>query len=263
MIGSGIASSLVHEVGHQACELLDLINSIRPLLKGMQAGGGRQSPAWQLWERWISEVLADFWGVARVGVASTLGLIELVSLPRAFVFRIDTDDPHPTPWIRVKLSCAMGRALFPHPQWDALVELWESLYPPSELDANTLELLKTLESTIPSFVALLVNHRPKGLRGESLMEALNVNERQPARLLAYFESWGKAVDDMQQAPPSLVFAVVGQAKASGKMTPEAESITLARLLTYWAMRSALDTSATCAMRPGIGVGSSLTRLRVN
>ena len=31
--------------------------------------------AWRLWERWISEIVADFWSVARVGVASTLGLI--------------------------------------------------------------------------------------------------------------------------------------------------------------------------------------------
>src|SRR5262245_33248868 len=36
MIGSGIASSLVHEVGHQAAALLDLMNSIRPVLQGMR-----------------------------------------------------------------------------------------------------------------------------------------------------------------------------------------------------------------------------------
>ena len=45
MIGSGIASSLVHEVGHQAAALLDLVESIRPLLRGLQRNrrGGEQS----------------------------------------------------------------------------------------------------------------------------------------------------------------------------------------------------------------------------
>src|SRR5215510_10385216 len=97
MIGSGIASSLVHEVGHQAAALLDLMTSIRPVLQGMQRKGGPEEIAWRLYERWISEILADFWSVARVGIASTTGLMAVVSLPRVFVFRVDLDDPHPIP----------------------------------------------------------------------------------------------------------------------------------------------------------------------
>ena len=38
MVGSGIASSLVHEVGHQAAALLDLVPSLRPVLQGLQRG---------------------------------------------------------------------------------------------------------------------------------------------------------------------------------------------------------------------------------
>ena len=72
MVGSGIASSLVHEVGHQAAALLNLVNSLRPVLQGLQRGAERV--AWDLWERWISEIVADFWSVARVGVASRLVL---------------------------------------------------------------------------------------------------------------------------------------------------------------------------------------------
>jgi hypothetical protein len=117
MVGSGIGSSLVHEVGHQAAALLDLIDSLRRELRR------RTGDIWRLWERWISEIVADFWSVARVGVASTLGLMGVVSLPWAFVFRVNLDDPHPIPWIRVKLSCAMGKALYPHPQWDRLARL--------------------------------------------------------------------------------------------------------------------------------------------
>ena len=120
MVGTGIASSLVHEVGHQAAALLDLVNSLRSVLWRLQRGAGAARRAWQLWERWISEIVADFWSVARVGIASTLGLIGVVSLPRAFVFRLNVDDPHPMPWIRVKLSAAIGEALYPHPQWRRL-----------------------------------------------------------------------------------------------------------------------------------------------
>ncbi|MFD0466264.1 hypothetical protein ACFQY9_34730 [Microvirga aerilata] len=95
MVGSGIASSLIHEVGHQAAALLDLTTSLRMQIQGMQRGrGGR---AWKLFDRWIGEIVSDFWSCARLGITATLGLISVVSLPRPFVFRLSPDDPHPAP----------------------------------------------------------------------------------------------------------------------------------------------------------------------
>jgi len=249
MVGSGIASSLVHEVGHQAAELLGLVNSLRPVLKGMQQVGGEQQIAWRLWERWISEIVADFWSVAKVGIASTLGLMGVVSLPRAFVFRIDMEDPHPAPWIRMKLSCAIGNALYPNPQWAGLVTLWESFYPRAGLDAERLKIFDMLEITMPGFISLLVNHRPQSLAGKSLIDVLGINERQPVRLAALYQAWGGSPARMRAAPATLVFAVIGQARADGRLTPEEESKSVGNLLTYWATRSALDVSELCAQHP--------------
>lgn len=251
MVGHGIASSLIHEVGHQAAALLDLVNSLRPVLRGLQAGTPSAATAWRFWELWISEIVADFWSVARVGVTSTLGLIGVVGLPRPFVFRINADDPHPAPWIRVKLSCAMGRALYPHPQWDRIEALWDAFYPVAALERERLELLRTLQAHIPAFVSLLINHRPQSLRGRSLVEVMNVEERQPARLQALFAGWRRHPSQMYRAPPSLVFATLGQARSDGRLNPEDESTLLGKLLNYWALRSTLDVSAACSRRPSL------------
>ncbi len=245
MVGSGIASSLIHEVGHQASALLGLIESLRPVLRGLQSSGPGGS-MWQLWERWISEILSDFWSVARLGIAATTGLMGVVSLPPAFVFRINLDDPHPFPWIRVRLSCAMGDALYPHPQWGRLSALWASFYPPETLDNARRELLGRLEASMPGFVALLLNHRPKALRGASLREVMDTDRRQPARLAALRETWRRAPNLMARTPPTLAFAVIGQARADGVMTPEEESRLVAGLLRHWALRSNLNASAACA-----------------
>lgn len=245
MIGSGIASSLVHEAGHQAAELLGLIPSLRPLLKAKSTSSWNGT-AFSLWDKWISEILADFWGVGKVGIASTLGLIGLVSLPRVFVFRIEPDDPHPAPWIRVKLSCAMGAAMFPHSQWRLLSETWDSFYPLHQANADTRRALALLEAGIPEFVELLLNHRPSALRGKSLQEIMPLQERQPRLLARYYDNWSATPEQMKSAHPTLAFAAIGQARINGKITPEQESETLARLLTHWAMRSALDTSSSCA-----------------
>jgi hypothetical protein len=246
MIGSGIASSLVHEVGHQAASLLDLVESIRPQLRRRQEQGGSESIAWAYWDRCISEILADFWSIARVGITSTQGLMGVMTLPRYFVFRLNLDDPHPLPWIRVRLSCAMGRELFPHPQWDILENIWLSYYPPADLDREKLSTITLLEKTMPDLAALIAHHRPKSLNGASLKEALQTDERQPARLNSFFQSWRAAPARMYEATPTLVFAVIGQARAEGLISPEAEGRIFSRMLSYWALRDTLDTAVNCA-----------------
>lgn len=261
MVGSGIASSLVHEVGHQGSALLDLVGSIGPVLRSLQHDGGPQELAWRLWERWISEILADFWAIAKVGITSTLGLMGIVSLPSAFVFRISLDDPHPIPWLRVKLSCAIGQALYPHPQWDRLSQLWESFYPPIDLSQPKRDLFTLMEETLPDFVTLLVDHRPQSLHGRSLREALASDERRPENLIARYRAWLATPQSIRIVAPTLAFAAIGQARADGLITPELESKAIGNLLTDWALRSTLDVAAYCATT--IGSSAKLKLLPVN
>ncbi|HEX8395194.1 MAG TPA: hypothetical protein VF665_22795 [Longimicrobium sp.] len=259
MVGSGIASSLVHEVGHQAAALLDLVNELRPALGRARAAAGPLAPAWMLWERWISEIVADFWSVARVGVASTTGLMGVVSLPRAFVFRGSVDDPHPIPWVRVRLSCAMGAALYPDPQWGELSRVWEQFYPlQDDVAPEQRRHIEMCERTMPEFVRLLAAFRPRALRGRTLAEAMNPGQRTPERLRALYRAAGGGFARLRSGAPSLVFAVLGQARADGGITPEQESRLLADLLTYWALRSTLDTTDYAATRPLAMAALSIT-----
>lgn len=246
MVGSGIASSLVHEVGHQAAALLSLVESLRPALRARAAGDPVRARAWQLWERWISEIVADLWSVARVGVASTLGLIGVVSLPRPFVFRVNVNDPHPAPWIRVKLSAAIGQALYPQPAWNHLASLWDSYYPLTDLSAEQRRVFTDLEATIPELVSLLIHHRPQALYGKSLREALDTNELQPTRLRAQLDRWRVMPQQMYRTRPIVVFATIGQGRVDGKITPEEESTIVGKLLAHWAVWSTLQVAAGCA-----------------
>lgn len=245
MVGSGIASSLVHEVGHQGAALLDLVQSFKFAIQ-KESTLSRDPLVWRIWERWISEILADFWSVARVGVSATLGLMSVVSLPRTFVFRMDLEDPHPTPWIRVKLSCAMGEALYPHTQWRKISSIWNLFYPPNDLPKEALTMLVRLEQAIPNFVRFLINHRPTKLRGQSLKEVMPVEHLQPDRLRNIYTNLISKSGAMRLTRPSVAFAAIGQARADNKISPEQEGVVLSNLLTYWAMKSSLDTTARCA-----------------
>jgi hypothetical protein len=241
MIGYGIASSLVHEVGHQAAALLGLVESLRPALQRQQQAAPPQlRSAWHLYERWVSEIVADFWAVAKVGVSSTFGLIGIVSLPRAFVFRVNADDPHPAPWVRVLISTSIGNALYPDPMWSKVAGVWASLYPTTGLDPTRTALIRSFQATMPTFVRTLLDHRPPSLRGRPLGPTVRVPDRTPRRLANYYRSFTESRDAMRRASPSLVFAALGQARANGLISPEKEARILGEQITYWAMKSTLE-----------------------
>jgi hypothetical protein len=171
----------------------------------------------------------------------------VVSLPRPFVFRINLDDPHPAPWLRVKLSAAMGQALYPHAQWQRLAGFWEELYPIADVGDAQAKLLRRLEHHTPAFVAVLLNHRLARLRGQTFPTVLQIAERAPQRLAGLFAEWSADPAAMYRARPTMVFATLGQARMDRQLTPEDESTLFARLLSFWALKTTLDTSYECAV----------------
>ncbi|MEV0029831.1 hypothetical protein [Nocardia sp. NPDC050793] len=238
MIGSGIASSLCHEVGHQGAAQLDLVTSLRVDIR--RAARTESGGHWLVFDRWISEIIADMWSVGKLGLTSTVGLLAVVSLPKFFVFRDSGDDPHPTPYLRVLISSAVGEALYPHPQWQIMRSTWKQMYPIDVLPSARRTRIENTEAAIGRLVDLLVHHRAPALKGRELGSIWPLKERRPENLGRLHQEWGDDVAVMARQSPSLVFAVIGQAKATGAISPEAENALLTRLLTIWAVRSSLD-----------------------
>jgi hypothetical protein len=236
MVSNGIASSLVHEVGHQGNALLNLISSLRPQLRRVGFQNPRFQNVWSLFERWISEILSDFWSVGTLGICASTGLMGVVTLPKYFVFRSNLDGPHPFPWIRVKISCAFGKALYPDPQWEKLEQLWERFYPTKGLPIQQKKLIEDLEHCIPAFVQLVINHRPASLQGKKLKNIFPLADRNPKRLRHLFLRWQANPKMRLMAKPSLVFAVLGQARADNKISPKKENKILEKMLLHWALK---------------------------
>jgi hypothetical protein len=238
MVGSGVASSLVHEIGHQGAAQFGLIESLHAELGRIAAA--EPDGVWQLFDSWISEVVADAWSVGQLGITSTVGLLAVVSLPSFFVFRPSWGDPHPTPYLRVLISAAIGEALYPHPQWAELRQTWKDMYPTSGLPPDSVAELERVERAIPDLARVLLGHRPPALGGSRVRDLWPTAQRRPARLLALHRRWAGDVAVLARQRPTLALAVLGQARTAGLLTPEAESRTLGDLLTVWAVRSSLD-----------------------
>ena len=246
MVGSSIASSLIHEVGHQGAALLDLVPALTAALQAIAARAGRDGRWWNCLAGWISEIIADYWSVARLGITSTLGLIGVVGLPKAFVSRFITDDVHPVPWIRVKISIAIGKSLFPDVQWDRLASLWESLYPLSETGRADAAAFRALDRLLPRFVAFLNGFTVPQLNGLTVAQAFPRSDRTPARLRALWARHRTDQTALAQLSPSLACAVIGQAKYDNAIDTVAEVALLRRLLRFWALESTTNAREVCS-----------------
>lgn len=233
MVGSGIAASLVHEVGHQAASLLNLVPTLKVSLATTR-WQKKDTIARHYFDRWISEIIADVWALGQLGIVSTLGLMGVVTLPRYFQFRIDLRDPHPAPYVRVLLSCAFGNRLFPHPQWDRIWDLWRTFYPTKGLRKQQLHVLDEIEREAPIFVNRVLTHSTKEMQGKKLYQLFPLTERQPDQLQQLYRSWKERTLNLYTLPPVLAFAVLGQAKSDLVIDAAEESDILTRLLRYWA-----------------------------
>ena len=236
MVCSAAMASLVHEVGHQGSANLDLIDSLRGdrQFRAKLLTGNPDARYWHLFSNWMSEICSDFWALARLGIAATYGLMSVVSLPRAFVFRLNPNDPHPFPWIRVLISCALGQALFPQPQWGRLRRLWKAFYPLKGLPVEAAGFLAGLENALPEFVEFFLSHRPKALRGLTLPWAFRTRNIQLAALRKGIELIRGGSALAKRTAPTTVIAAIGQARADRRISPEEESRLLAKSLNEWA-----------------------------
>lgn len=232
LVGSGIASSLVHEVGHQVSVLTGMLDDVRQSMFRMEA----EKPAllnWGLWQRWLSEILSDLWAASQLGVGATLGLINVVSLPSAFVFRRPGDDPHPVPWLRVLISAAMGNALYPDAQWRRLENLWTSMYPPHGLVSAQSDQFAALREEVPIFVDLLLSHQLPMFGGQSLKAALSKGDRRPAWLRR--AELTESNRFLFQSKPTVAMAALSQARMEERLAPERDGKTVNQLLRKWAI----------------------------
>lgn len=235
MVGLGVASSLVHEAGHQGAALLGLVASLQQQMKpNLHRFRGLGVNPWAYWYRWISEIVADCWSVARLGVASTLGLLNVVSLPRVVVFRANQNDPHPTPWIRLLISAEIGRQLYPHGQWNRLQKHWCASYP-TRSDTLQSSVVHALAKHIPELVHWMLLQPLPAASGQRLAASLKDPELSQERLEAMVEQWFRAPHYLRQLRPCRAFAVAGYCRLARGRTPVPEIPLISSLLTDWAL----------------------------
>jgi hypothetical protein len=228
MVGIGIAGSLFHEVGHQASHDLGLLSRSEQLLKTRMA----HSTNLNTWLQWRSEILSDVWALSRLGVAATLGLMSVLSLPNSMVYRPHENQPHPIPWIRMMLSFEVGEQLFPDPQWQALRRSWLLRYPLRQ--SNDQAFYRALLADMPQFVQTILM-LSTARQEPPLIEHSSYRARTPHQLRGWIKRKSDLVDALFKLSPTKALSVIGQARSDGVINSEIETLWVHRLLQHWAL----------------------------
>lgn len=230
MVGTGIGSSLAHEVGHQVAATLELVPDLQARMRAL--GDGIEAKAW---ERWMSELFPDLWSVGKLGIAATLGLIGVVGLPAPFLFRFDLSDPHPFPWIRVMSSLAFGRVVYPDAQWDRLEALWLAMAPRSAAPRALRPILERLEVSLPRMVSIVLATPILRGGGRTLGSVVSHGDRSPDRLRALAAARGASPTRWIGVRPCIAMAALGQMRRDGRLAPDQETRAIEGLLERWSL----------------------------
>ncbi|MCB9495827.1 MAG: hypothetical protein H6686_02965 [Fibrobacteria bacterium] len=251
MVGGGVAGSLLHEVGHQAAALLDLVAAARRMLE-LRGRSGRDGAVWKVFSGWASEMLADLWALGHLGIAATTGLIGVLSLPAPLLFRVSPDDPHPMPWLRVKIGCAFGRALLPDPRWDRMEAMWEAMVPRARAKADSGAFIARMEPHLPELSELLAGLPIPLAGGRKMSDLLPLEDSAPTSGEAAWSRWKARPEAMVEAGPCRVLAAMGLARFDGDLEPRDETRILEGLLERWALESSLTTPSVRDGAPRLG-----------
>ena len=143
------------------------------------------------------------------------------------------------PYLRVLLSATVGDTLYPHPsgrRWRRPGAPVPAGRPPDDRRRE----IEQLERSLPAVADLMASHRSPTLDGHQLGDLMPLDQRRPEQLLTLYRAWQDDLGVLARQAPTLVFAVLGQARATGRLAPDAESQVLADVLTAWAVRGSLD-----------------------
>jgi len=220
-------TSILHEAGHEAMVRLGLVQALPAALREVLRG----APAHvrDLYALWSSEVGPDFWAFCACGLAETATLKEIVALPPGMALAISPADPHPTPLIRVLLSCEWCRQLWGAGIWDRWEHEWRGFYPTDLAPPETRKMLRDCLQYVPLVARAMLGIRFRILGGRSISELFDLEGMHPATLTRIARNFPRGISRLKPPAQLSVFRLM---KETRRLGDEA----LDRIMTKWLLK---------------------------
>lgn len=200
-------SSIYHEAGHEATVRLGLQRELQALLRRAVLDAGGSGTQADLFALWSNEIGPDFWAFCGCGPAQALGARDILALPPANVFRIGAGDPHPPPYLRVRLAFEWCRQQWGPGDWDAHDRDWQLLYPLHALSRATRRFFEHTAALLPAVATALRGGALHALGGRPIAALFDLDALAPAQLEAAGSEVKRGRLDFRQLAPGAQLAV--------------------------------------------------------
>jgi hypothetical protein len=174
--------SIYHEVGHQALNKLDLVETFQEVFSLAAKKAGASPLLQTMFANWSRELLPDFWAFAFTGMGQTSSMRDVLLVPRALAFGVSPSQQHPPSYLRFLASVAWCQFLWGRGDWDAWTEEWEACYPLHKADKLTAELLTQARKVLPAMARATITTRFKKLGHQPLTSLFDMDSIAPERL---------------------------------------------------------------------------------
>jgi hypothetical protein len=171
-------TALLHETGHQVGHLTGWNAELADHLAQVVAPHSREVA--ELWRSWSGEVAADVHAFVQTGWAPVAALANVVDGPTSRVFPIRFGDPHPPPYLRVKLNVALCRSWYGAGPWDRVGRAWSERHPVPPGDLGAVVQVST--EALGDIVDVCTRRPMTAFRGAPITTSVDPRRVSPAAL---------------------------------------------------------------------------------
>lgn len=224
-------TSVIHEVGHDALARLGMNHTLPKVFEAALIHQGAPREIIKLYSLWSSEIGPDFWGFCCAGMAQTLSIKELLSLPPNRVFHFSSDDPHPAIYIRILLSIEWCKQLWGRGQWDLWKQEWDTLYPLQFASKNS-DVLKVCREYVPIVARALLSTKFSVLDGKKLPNLFDMKSLLPENIERIVESSKTGTLNIKGLRPCAQLGVFRLVREKGDLSEDI----LDKMMTEWLLK---------------------------
>lgn len=155
MVNPWTLGAVLHEVSHNTQSDLGLSRAVPLAIARTLLRAGLGSRVARVWVRWNRETWADLAGLMLGGPCIVASLMDVVGRSPQITYYFDRRGVHPTPYLRVLISCELLRRMGFTAEAEAYRRAWMTIYPAPPANLIPREVLQTAPRAIPLVVDAL------------------------------------------------------------------------------------------------------------
>ena len=213
-------TSILHEVGHEAMVRLGLRTALPKAFRQALERAGAPAAVGDLFALWSSEIGPDFWTFCCCGLAAAGAMREILTLPPSHIFHLSWADPHPMPYLRVRLCFDWCRQMWGSGLWDDWETEWQALYPLPMASSEAKEFLSQGLKYLPVISRVFLRGKFPSLNGKTIPDLFDFAPLSPVELRRRLPSQRQGKLNLRGLSPAGHLAVFRLVKEQSQLSEE-------------------------------------------